>query len=566
MDVAGLALGAVSLLAGFKGAVDGYELLVDWSNAFEGSSYLTAKHKIEQQRLSLWGDYFGFNDKDCCSRLVDRQPEATVGLVLYILAEVRSATTDVDKLMGKYGLRLADNTSAIADVVAEPAKLRFQSPALDAVIEWQREQQAKLSVASPLRKLRKGLQWTLDLPRFEKLLDHLEYLNDSLERLVPRVDLTVLGMGLPSYLLPPAFTDESLLPTYKESSQQYLAACAAANEIKNLDRLGRQQHNVPLFKLGKDLKAVEAVNKIVSKGSHRLTAIFTNGGSLTEVVIDWKEPNPTLSPHDRDEVEQRIRNLSQLFRTVSLSHFRVLPCLGLVEDPEYADLNPGHKKLGFVFTSPYEGGAAQPKTLLECFADSTTIVGVGTRFRLAQSLAGAMLLLHSSRWLHKNLRSENVVVFPRKSADSGADDVQYLLSPYFMGFGYSRPDQPGAVSIERRMLEQVDLYRHPRWREGYNRYCDIYSLGVILFEIGHWKSVADIKRGASHRMESEGDTQNFLAANSSRNLKVRMGEVYAKVTHRCLTGDFQVDDDHQDGALVRAFWSLVVKELDSCRA
>jgi small-conductance mechanosensitive channel len=45
--------------------------------------------------------------------------------------------------------------------------------------------------------VRKSIRWTItDGTKFEKLVDRLEYLNDSLERVVPRSDIEMLALGL----------------------------------------------------------------------------------------------------------------------------------------------------------------------------------------------------------------------------------------------------------------------------------------------------------------------------------------------------------------------------------
>ena len=164
MEVAGLVLSTVGLLAGFKGAVDGLQLLTDIYHSFEDASFYGVKFEVEKQRLHIWGEFFGFNDHANCEKL-RAQPEVAQSLVLYILMEFQDATTNLDKLNAKYGLRLVDtNVKTTANAHTE---LKPKSDLLDRLAEAQKKSDSKL------KWWKKGLPWTLDLAKFEKLLDRL---------------------------------------------------------------------------------------------------------------------------------------------------------------------------------------------------------------------------------------------------------------------------------------------------------------------------------------------------------------------------------------------------------
>ena len=257
-----------------------------------------------------------------------------------------------------------------------------------------------------------------------------------------------------------------------------------------------------------------------------------------------------------------------LFREVSqIQDYRILPCLGLIEDSEYERKHTGFKRHGFVFSYP-SPDASTPESLYQSFG-TPKFVPIGDRFRLAQNLVSGLLLLHSSKWLHKNICSQNVTLF-KPNGRSQSQSTNYITTPYLTGFAYSRPDSPGELSLERPdRKEHFDFYRHPNFHKGHSRLSDVYSMGVVLFEIGHWKSIRSICDQMGHTFTSEADVKDFLVANCARGgpLGARMGEVFSLVVHRCLTGDFGVPiNAPDDDAQVRIFWSLVVRELDSCRA
>lgn len=49
-----------------------------------------------------------------------------------------------------------------------------------------------------------------------------------------------------------------------------------------------------------------------------------------------------------------------------------------------------------------------------------------------------LLRFHASGWLHKGLRSENIVFFP-----VSPDALCHLKDPWIMGYEYAHQDKPG---------------------------------------------------------------------------------------------------------------------------
>jgi hypothetical protein len=49
--------------------------------------------------------------------------------------------------------------------------------------------------------------------------------------------------------------------------------------------------------------------------------------------------------------------------------------------------------------------------------DDKSIFSLGARFELAKRVFGAVVFLHASGWLHKNIRSSSVIVFPKLGSD-----------------------------------------------------------------------------------------------------------------------------------------------------
>jgi len=70
---------------------------------------------------------------------------------------------------------------------------------------------------------------------------------------------------------------------------------------------------------------------------------------------------------------------------------------------------------------------------------------LGARFELARNLVRAVCLLHSSGWLHRNIRSESVMFFPEHVNALQEDRYEVKIEidvskPILMGYIFSRPD------------------------------------------------------------------------------------------------------------------------------
>ena len=102
MEVAGLALGAVSLLAGFAGAVDGYRLLSDVFAKDNGLRSLVADWHVEKARFKRWGEHFRTDDgRDC---LLHSEPELVRGAIGRVMAEIITLQQQTIPKLKKYGI------------------------------------------------------------------------------------------------------------------------------------------------------------------------------------------------------------------------------------------------------------------------------------------------------------------------------------------------------------------------------------------------------------------------------------------------------------------------------
>ena len=120
------------------------------------------------------------------------------------------------------------------------------------------------------------------------------------------------------------------------------------------------------------------------------------------------------------------------------------------------------------------------------------------RITLMRLLAETVERLHAVDWLHKGLRSSNILLFPH--ARTG--EINYA-DPLISGFDYLRPATDEDMSEIPSDNPAADIYRHPfvrsrnncedgAGRESYKKSFDLYSLGIVLLEIEYWKTVDSI--------------------------------------------------------------------------
>ncbi|KAK4121891.1 hypothetical protein N657DRAFT_691854 [Parathielavia appendiculata] len=444
-EFAGLALGVTSLLVPFKGALDGYASLLRLWDSFSNSSFYSLKLRIERDRLRAWGDLYGLNAVAQTPSRFEAESEHTRRLIADALSEIKAATMDVEKLASRYGLQPAGPDAAPGAETQLPTYETIRRRA-----EEQKDANSKLSKSK--RCTISGMLWVLrDEERLGALLQRLVYLNDSLEKLCPKDDILLLALGLSSYILP-SVKQPANLSSIEESSKELLACCAMMKRLQIIS----------------DVSYVETVShksliniNNITNGAARQTATLLRPDGNFNVLVEWKDIAGGLTCGQRTE---------------AIARFSLLSCVGLVNDMPVLD--SGHdQRFGIVFAFPALD-IRMPLMLSQLISDPAYAAPLGDRLALAQTLALAVLLVHSARWLHKSLQGNNIVFFPQRLSGR-----MHPGSPFVACFDYARPQQAEPIDRPKQVAGYVDVYRNPEWNAGFTRLCDTYSLGVLLFEI-----------------------------------------------------------------------------------
>lgn len=187
-------------------------------------------------------------------------------------------------------------------------------------------------------------------------------------------------------------------------------------------------------------------------------------------------------------------------------------------------------QFAFVYRLPEE--CTEPVTLLQVIRDKNVIrPTLGERFRIARELTETLFQFHSVGWLHKSLRSENVLFFKIDKTH-----VSYERQ-YLVGFEFSRQENDRSTTEQDDRLER-NIYRHPdRQGPAENRFGiihDIYALGVILLEIGLWRQAVGFEKKFPSMTPDE--RKDSLIEHASYRLPHYMGVAYKDAVMACLLG------------------------------
>ncbi|GAW18465.1 hypothetical protein ANO14919_079410 [Xylariales sp. No.14919] len=365
----------------------------------------------------------------------------------------------------------------------------------------------------------------------------------------------------------------------------------------------------------------------------RTQGIFRPNSERRYIWVEWRQM-PSCPRHYR----RRLRNTSsiaeedakitnRLSALVTMLHsakntglFRAARCLGYfsINDPPAATseflsaattygTHYGNDDLeawcGLVFEKPvdYDLGL-RPISLLELLRVqrgnaggmvSSSVPSLTQRAALALAVAENLERLHAVNWLHKGLRSYNILFFsrndrvPRSSQDGHRDgrNPQTLDfgRPILSGFDYSRPTVEWQWTESATQNPAHDIYRQPEVQAGsstaddraaFKKSYDYYSLGVILLEIARWQpidSILGVELQAAQPKHTMTVRKRLLEEEPHllQDVKACMGDIMYSVIRVCLTGpeafglDKGGDETDPDVAvrLQRAFYSKVVEKL-----
>jgi hypothetical protein len=299
----------------------------------------------------------------------------------------------------------------------------------------------------------------------------------------------------------------------------------------------------------------------------------------TPVLVEYATYDSTYRstgvPAPTDRLESLLSILSRLAKEQSFHG--TLECVGYFEDPR-------QPRFGLVFELPsfvYSGASdshkpleeLRPVTLLSVLQtgskslhnSNSATPPLEDRFRLAFTLALTFSKIHGDRFVHSEVNSSNILVFRknrRQSANSRA--LQYALrSPVICSFDlFSEYDTEPA-----KTMQALNIYRHPedpkatgdKSRE-YGPQFDLYSLGLILLEIGLWQPLSDLWKTKYTLADFKQRVEDVYI----RRLASKCGTAYMQVVRDCFWAADRIASGAESAQNFSHVYNRILIRLQRC--
>lgn len=470
-----------------------------------------------------------------------------------------SQSPDIDESINKAGLSelVGSVMSTIQDIIAEAEPL-WQSSKRKLVDE-------KTSEKSGLDRKASLIVW--DKSRFQDLVRDLTMSIDTLYD---------LSRTRQSARKPPALKS-------KESSGSIQARSPATEEkmFESTRMQTPQQIDPKSLIWPRDLKAVPSGTLPPAKyfrqivfmrrpTSHSESRIHGASIPIVPVLMEHAPYDPIYSitgiTPSLTRFEKLFAALSQTYISSSRMLSGMLHLIGYYEEPEnsrFCLLYALPTNFGPVdIQSPRIPSISNLSDLLYSRSYEPTLE---VKFRLANNVTNAVLDLHTKGVVHGNVVSSNILflkyqnkgrlelrdVNMRQSFLTSAD----LFSDYATD-GSDTPSDP-SVRLHRHPLDPRNTrYTH---LTSDSKTLDLYSLAVLLLEIGLWTSLSDIFPNASTVPEN--------TATAFKRLASRCGSLYVKAVQACWHAvEEELSQKARPDVMLQKIRWKVTKALDTCCA
>ena len=583
ITAAGLAISVVSLsFEVFAGCIKGFVLLSTAHNLGKDSSTLICMLNLQELRLTEWAKCAGLLSEE--GRLDRRLNETAVNAAL---TELQNLLLDTERLKTRYKLNLTANvpegqngvnnnlpavrhgilSQAVSDQVR--GDIMYRAHLIQARnsfpqrLWWASVDKAKLEeLIVKIKSFIQELWYLLDPIRQNDMSQTLQVILSQLIGMSEKVDeLTTLREALVQ------FTDPGL-----SAPNSPAKSLASAADIKTVSiNVGTGVHGPRPTDAAMDnhcpLPHRNSVPTCDTKLIEQYVPIKGNSdmGIATyqekSVFIEWK----ILPRQFQSKIIERTKDLATVFNTPKQPDFCSLRCTGLARDNEAG-------KIALIFDEPSLATTQVPRSLRNLFGLNPSVT---ERVQLALQITQSVKYFHTAGWLHKNLRSENILFWPVDGS------IPPLSRPVLVGFAFSRQDSPSQISEQPSSDPHRDIYRHPEAMGepsvSFSAAKDIYALGTILLEIGEWhslktlvKKVVDLEK-LDISLDQLAKVRPFLLDDGPKGglwmLKYRMGDIYARVTKMMLSGEVPETTEvwKGDGVTFRPdLLDIAISELRRC--
>jgi hypothetical protein len=433
---------------------------------------------------------------------------------------------------------------------------------------------------NPLKRLR----WAVvGRDKVVRVTDELANLNDELERMLDAKDSMWLQSSMAAILreLLSRSTNETevadilkLLRPTRSAEEEAIQAAAEFKRIRlvlNIDK--REDEDSPPL----DAKTAQSLPSLRNLQAAKLKSYPRNAVGLhlakyrnKSVLVEWRiATGPSFG-----DLRPHIEKLAVLLSNPR-SLLANLQCMGLVCEVERA-------RFALVYDVPCAGDSDQNAIhschTLRSLVDSRVKTSLRDRLAIACKTAEAVLQLHTAGWLHKGIRTENVV-FVNK--DDERPDMIAQNDPYLVGYGHARPVSTPSLTQKVEVSLSTTLYLHPlqrsRTSNTFRKAFDLYGLATVLLEIALWEPLVSIlarqtgEDWVTRIANAENDEEDLelpsLIEHSESSTFVRevthsVGPAFLEAIQLCLKEDDLVKEEGFDVSVHTQ--QQIVEKLRSC--
>lgn len=285
-------------------------------------------------------------------------------------------------------------------------------------------------------------------------------------------------------------------------------------------------------------------------------------GNTSDAIIEFKarpSQEDARFPLGKKFLTKEIVSIIRTLRTAAQTPetFRVLYCEGWYEAEDH---------FGLVYRLPPGGKQLKCESLGNILLDQgyKTLLerDLENRLKLAKALAWTLFQLHSVNWVHEKINPDNILLFGKEVSPG---NVQFDWScPYLVGFDSSRSTAGVSGKLDFRGQWTARLYTHPDRQlayERYNKIHDIYSLGVVLLELGRLGGFMEETK--NEKLKKTPHQLKEMFVNEAMSLQKILGKAFTGVVLTCLNGQFMDRDDEY--LLSGEYRTYVCEKLDQIK-
>jgi hypothetical protein len=498
MEAAGAVAGFVAVpLALFQSCVTAFELLKAAQHIGADGDLFSTKLQWEQYQLLRWGQKLGLDSSPAT------EIEVNWELAGRILQQLECLLTSAEKLKERYSLDVEEE-----DLIDIESESDWQTKPVG-IGRWiaasMRPDMVTLKgrIIKKNNRVLKRLRWAVMgrdqavaiINDIADLVAKLNRLLDSADRekQIRMDDILLRDILSRSSTASEVEQIQQILASGSSSNDSTLQGAATLKQIRLMIGADTRDDEVKTGKPQQGLVQMPVIRKLKPK---KLTSYVPErpldymGMELARyeekpVLVEWKSIPSSIWA----DMLPQVKRLAAMLASPAGKDCQSLLCVGSLPWEE-RDL------CALVYTMPADAmqGIRAIRTMSDLLREQRHL-SLGRRFEIATSMARAVLQLHTAGWLHKSLRTDNIIFFGPQDATS-EDFLQ--STPYLAGFDYARPDTATAAAFTQLPDTEPlnELYRHPQargvGRESYRKQFDVYALGCILLEIGMWKPLPDI--------------------------------------------------------------------------